>query len=90
MGWSKQFAHCKPYKKVKCINPSGCKMIYQVSYGVINETPTKYHIQFDSGGTKWYSKDRFIDWHQTPPKPKKIKVVNKERYSTEDSIEITL
>ena len=71
--FSKQFAHKKPYKRVRCIDTTGCEMIYQVSYGVINETPTKYHIQFDSKGTKWYSRDRFTeDLHGTlKPKIKK-------------------
>ena len=61
MGFDKQYTHLKPYKQVRCIDNKGVKMIYQVVYGVIRETESKYHIQFDSRGTKWYKKTRFVD-----------------------------
>ena len=70
MGWSKQYAHMKPYKQVRCIDNKGVQMIYQVVYGVIRETETKYHIQFNSGGSKWYSRSRFTEDLRGTPKPK--------------------
>lgn len=73
MGFSKKFAHCKPYKRVLCINPSSCKFLRGKEYGVIAENDTVYRIQFDSRGSKQYSKDWFTEITSQPipqPKPK--------------------
>ncbi len=75
MSWSKKYSHMKPYKRVRCINASGCKWLKYKVYGVIAENDTVYRIQFDGKGSKQYSKDWFTeDLHQTPPPPRpKIK-----------------
>ena len=70
MSWSKNYSHIKPYKRVRCINPTGCKWLYNKVYGVIAENNTVYRIQFDGKGSKQYSRDWFEDILPPTPPPK--------------------
>ena len=74
MAWNKKYTHLKPFKQVICIDTSYCILLRNGIKGVIKETTTKYLIQFNSGGTKWYLKERFIDMpiKQEPIKTNKL------------------
>lgn len=66
MAYNKKHDRRKPFKMVLCVDDSGCKYLYSIKYGVLEENETRYLIQFESRSAKWYSKERFEDIITTP------------------------
>jgi len=78
MGNSKKYNHINPKFSVLCIETKGTKWLHPVRYNVIDEDETRYLIQFNSGGAKWYAKYRFANpSHKIVGQYTKPKIINK-------------
>jgi hypothetical protein len=60
MSNNKKYLGATTLFKTKCINTDNAQFLYPKWYNVIDYTTTKYLIQFNSGGTMWYSRNRFV------------------------------
>ena len=61
MSYDTKHNHRNPKFSVLCVRAKGTVYLHLVRYNVIEEDETKYLIQFNSGGAKWYAKDRFAE-----------------------------